>query len=291
MYLKGIGAPQNHDEALKWYRKAADQGNKYAQDELGLMYAQGVPRDYAEAARWWRKAAEQGNADAQYNLGYSYANGQGVPQDYAAAVEWFRKAAEQGNVYAQNGLGVEYELGQGVPKDVTQAVAWYRKAADQGDANGRANLARFQQLGGLPQASASLSPQSRARTTFEVALEKRNGVLVVPVLINDKIPLDFIIDSGASDVSVPADVVLPLMRTGTLTGADFTGTNTYTLADGSQVPSQTFRIRSLKVGDMVLENVAGSVASVNGELLLGQSFLSRFKSWSIDNRRQVLVLQ
>jgi hypothetical protein len=58
------------------------------------------------------------------------------------------------------------------------------------------------------------------------------------------------------------------MRTGTLTGADFTGTNTYILADGSEVPSQTFRIRSLKVGDRVLENVAG-VASVNGDLLLG----------------------
>jgi hypothetical protein len=126
---------------------------------------------------------------------------------------------------------------------------------------------------------------------FEVTLQDQNGVLLVPVLINNKIPLDFILDSGAADVSVPADVVLTLMRTGTLTEADFTGAATYTLADGSKVPSQTFRIRSLKVGDTVLENVSGSVASVNGSLLLGQSFLSRFKSWSIDNVRKVLVLQ
>jgi predicted aspartyl protease len=78
--------------------------------------------------------------------------------------------------------------------------------------------------------------------------------------------------------------------TGTLTDADFTGTNTYVLADGSRVPSQTFRIKSLKIGDTVLENVSGSVASLEGSLLLGQSFLSRFKSWSIDNTRQILIL-
>ena len=49
-------------------------------------------------------------------------------------------------------------------------------------------------------------------------------------------------------------------------------------------------IRSLRVGDKVLENVTGSVAPVAGGLLLGQSFLTRFKSWSIDNQRQALVL-
>jgi len=112
----------------------------------------------------------------------------------------------------------------------------------------------------------------------------------VPALINDKIPLDFVIDSGASDVTVPADVVSTLMRTGTLVSADFTGTQIYVLADGSHVPSQTFRIRSLRVGDLVLNNVAASVASANGSLLLGQSFLGRFKSWSIDNDKKVLVL-
>jgi hypothetical protein len=126
---------------------------------------------------------------------------------------------------------------------------------------------------------------------LEIVLHNQNGVLLVPVLINNKIPLDFVLDSGATDVSVPADVVLTLMRTGTLTEADFTGTTTYVLADGSEVPSQTFRIRSLKVGAKILEDVSGSVASVKGTLLLGQSFLSRFKSWSIDNERQVLVLQ
>ena len=72
---------------------------------------------------------------------------------------------------------------------------------------------------------------------------------------------------------------------------DFLDQKTYRLADGSTVPSQTFRIRSLKVGNKVIENVNGSVASVKGSLLLGQSFLSRFKSWSIDNNKHALVFE
>ena len=116
------------------------------------------------------------------------------------------------------------------------------------------------------------------------------GTFRVPVTINDELTLKFVIDSGAADVSVPADVVMTLVRTGTITDADFLGKQTYKLADGSTVPSQQFVIRSLKVGDKILENVVGSIAPVAGGLLLGQSFFSRVDKWSIDNQRQALIL-
>jgi predicted aspartyl protease len=83
---------------------------------------------------------------------------------------------------------------------------------------------------------------------------------------------------------------MTLIRTGTLQDADFVGTQTYKLADGSTAPSTTFRIRSLKANKVEIENVKASIAPVAGELLLGQSFFSRFKSWSIDNAKQALVL-
>ena len=72
-------------------------------------------KDYKEAIRWFRKASEQGDAGAQSNLGVMYANGQGVPQDYVQAVKWYRKASEQGDAGAQFNLGVMYANGQGVP--------------------------------------------------------------------------------------------------------------------------------------------------------------------------------
>ena len=120
---------------------------------------------------------------------------------------------------------------------------------------------------------------------------RETGVYKVPVLINNAITLKFVVDSGASDVTIPSDVVSTLIRAGTITSNDFIGTQKYILADGSVVQAKAFHIKSLKVGDVVVENVTGSVADAAGDLLLGQSFLSRFKSWSIDNTRHALALQ
>lgn len=122
-------------------------------------------------------------------------------------------------------------------------------------------------------------------------MTQQGGTFVVPVLINSKIELSFVVDSGAADVSIPADVVRTMIRSGTLTEKDFGAKKTYVLADGSRVESRTFRIRSLKVGERIVENVLASEAHVAGELLLGQSFLGKFKSWSIDNTKHALVLE
>jgi predicted aspartyl protease len=117
------------------------------------------------------------------------------------------------------------------------------------------------------------------------------GVFVVPVRFNETITLNAIVDSGASDVSVPADIVLTLMRSNTVTEADFLGEKTYVLADGSRVPSRQFRIKSLRVGNKTIQNVIATVASINADILLGQSFLSKFRSWSLDNEKHALVLR
>src|SRR5215471_11681464 len=79
MYEGGKGVPQDYAEAVKWCRKAADQGYSAAQFNLGTAYAngQGVPRDDAEA-KWYRKAADQGLAEAQFNVGEMYRKRRGV---------------------------------------------------------------------------------------------------------------------------------------------------------------------------------------------------------------------
>jgi clan AA aspartic protease (TIGR02281 family) len=229
--------------------------------------------DYATALRLWRPLAEQGDARAQFNLGIMHYNGKGVAQDYAAATRWYRKAAEQGHAAAQGNLGTMYNRGQGVPQDYATAVSWWRKAAKQGNGDAQYYLDKTQ------------------ATQGRVPLRMDSGTFVVPVQINGIMTLDFVIDSGAADVSVPADVVSTLIRAGAIKETDFIGYQTYVLADGSKSKSVTFTIRTLKVGNAVLENVSGSVASAQGSLLLGQSFLKRFKSWSIDNTTQELLLE
>ena len=54
-----------------------------------------MTRDYAEGARWLRTAAEQGQRFAQFNLGVLYASGNGVAQDNASAYLWFSLAASR----------------------------------------------------------------------------------------------------------------------------------------------------------------------------------------------------
>ncbi len=123
-----------------------------------------------------------------------------------------------------------------------------------------------------------------------IALKKEGDTFVVPVLINDKIMLNFTIDSGASDVSIPADVLSTLTRAGAVSQEDFLDKQVYELADGTKRKSRRFRIRSLQIGSLVVRNVIASVAPSAGSPLLGQSFLSRLMTLSIDNQRQVLVI-
>ena len=61
------------------------------------MYSegQGVPQDHAEAAKWYRPAADQGYAPAQYNLGLWYGRGEGGSPDYVNAHMWFNLAASR----------------------------------------------------------------------------------------------------------------------------------------------------------------------------------------------------
>ncbi len=69
----------------------------------------------AEAVKWWRKAAEQGDERAQYNLGRCYDKGEGVAQDKTEAIKWYRKAAEQGHEKAKAALKKLEQRGGAAP--------------------------------------------------------------------------------------------------------------------------------------------------------------------------------
>ena len=102
MHFNGEGVPHDDEQAVAWFRKAADQGHAFAQLNLGRMYA----------------SASRGN------LGTAYYVGEGAAKDDVQAEAWYRKAAEQGNAEAQRALGRMYEDGRGAPQDGLQAAAW-----------------------------------------------------------------------------------------------------------------------------------------------------------------------
>ena len=60
-----------------------------------MAAAAGVPQDYEEAVRWYLRAAEQGDVEAQVNIGIMYFEGRGVVQDYVQAHKWTNLAASR----------------------------------------------------------------------------------------------------------------------------------------------------------------------------------------------------
>ncbi len=85
------------------------------QNSLGSIYGlgEGVTKDAVEAVKWYHKAAEQGDADAQFNLGMNYYDGDGVPKDDVEAYAWLNLAASLGGKSAVDARDVvEQRLGR-----------------------------------------------------------------------------------------------------------------------------------------------------------------------------------
>lgn len=145
-YLKGTGVPQNDQEALKWFQKAAEQGHSVAQNVMGHYYKNGLGamacEDKDMALEWWNKSAQQGNVDSQYNLGICYEDGYGVDTDAELAAQWYLKSATRGYSPSQNRLGLCYEQGIGVPANTKKALTWYKKAVRQGNPDAKENFDR-----------------------------------------------------------------------------------------------------------------------------------------------------
>src|SRR5207302_9617491 len=94
-----------------------------------------------------------------------------------------------------------------------------------------------QSLAGQQTNNTNVMAPAAGASSHVVNMQSSGDTYVVPVTVNGAITLGFVVDSGASDVSVPADVVLTLMRAGTITNNEFLGKKTYELADGSSLPS------------------------------------------------------
>ena len=155
LYLSGKGVPKDDNTALKWFSKAADQGDAEAQYNLGLLR-----RNSKDLAGWndprvvelFERAGKSGHPGAQYELGLLYINGNGVAQDYEQGISWLHMAAEADFGTAQNLLGRLYYEGVGVTKDCNEAARWFRQAAKQGIAEAQFNLGLMhtEGSGGVP---------------------------------------------------------------------------------------------------------------------------------------------
>jgi len=135
-------------------------------------------------------------------------------------------------------------------------------------------------------------PGKRNTSGFEVPLIESGGVYEVPVLVNGVLKINFIIDSGASDVAISPDVALTLVRTGTITDADWLPGANYRFADGSIAQSERFKLRTLRISNRTLKSVSCSIGnSIHAPMLLGQSALKKLGGYRVDYGKGLLILE
>ena len=149
MFLTGNGVKKDPLEAFRLFSLSADQGNQYAQANLGLMYTEGfegIDINYEKAVYWFRKASEQGNAYAQASLGYLYENGYGVEVSFTEAYDLYKQSASQGNMLAHRNLGFVYEQGKGMPVDLQKAYMWFILAGAAGDKTSESKAYELKEL-------------------------------------------------------------------------------------------------------------------------------------------------
>ena len=155
-YAKGNGVVMDSEEAVKWYRAAADQELPEAQHRMYTCYHDGigVERSASNAAKLCRKAADAGFEDAIFDMGMLYVRGDGVEENAKSAFKWFRKGAEHGDPRSLYKFGQCYKLGYGVEKDEDEASKWQKKAVDawrrmanEGDTFGMLQLAELYMKG------------------------------------------------------------------------------------------------------------------------------------------------
>jgi aspartyl protease family protein len=130
---------------------------------------------------------------------------------------------------------------------------------------------------------------SKGKTTIKMT--KRSGVYFIPCKINGS-EMEFIFDTGASDITMSLTEALFLYKQGTLTDDDFLGTQQYQIANGNVEEGTIIKLKIVEIGNRKLYNVQASIVhNLQAPLLLGQSALNKFGKISIDYNKGEITFE
>jgi len=149
---------------------------------------------------------------------------------------------------------------------------------DKGETRSRENIE-------IPTTTREIVPSGKNSV---VKMRKVDGVYHIPCKINGT-EMEFIFDTGASDITMSLTEALFLHKQGKLADEDVIGTEQYQIADGSISEGAVVILRKVEIGDWQLTNVRASIVNnMEAPLLLGQSALAAFGKISIDyNRNEI----
>lgn len=126
----------------------------------------------------------------------------------------------------------------------------------------------------------------------EVPISRRSGgTFQVDCSVNG-LALNMIFDTGASDVTISKVEADFMLKNSYLSKDDIKGKQYYQIADGGISEGTEITLKEVRIGDVVLHNVNASVVkSQKAPLLLGESVLQRFGTFTVDNINSKLIIK
>jgi aspartyl protease family protein len=136
-----------------------------------------------------------------------------------------------------------------------------------------------------------VQPSKKWEGTTEINMIRENGIYKVPIEINGS-KMDFIFDTGASSICISETEAKFLVKQGTLNQDDVIGEESFSDANGDISSGMVVKLKSVKIGDRVLNNVqALIVPNDKAPLLLGQTALAQFGKISIDYQKGTISFE
>ena len=301
------------------YELSGDDAKAMADYNAGIDLDKDYPYLFLSRGDQYRKQGrtELANADYEMVVAKDTVADDGSCRHYALlalgrgeeAVEWMEKIIEN----KPNDSGVYYDkacllarmgrTGAALEALKTAFEKGYRRFAHlehDDDMDPLRNLPEYKalirQYKGKPVVAAPeevvVSPEAAETLISEVQMKKMaGGTYEVPCSING-LPLKFIFDTGASDVTISSVEANFMLKNDYLSSKDFKGNRKYLTADGNISEGAVICIREVLVGDVKLKNIEASVVkNQKAPLLLGQSVLERFGSITIDNSSAKLIIK
>ncbi|MDP4176148.1 MAG: tetratricopeptide repeat protein [Bacteroidota bacterium] len=201
--------------------KDANEGNPFAEHELGLRYltGDGFPVDTPKSIYWIKKAADKNLPAADYNYAIFLHNGWGVDWNPFEAYNHFMKAAEKGMVEAEYIVGLLLTDNLVVSKNLSEAYKYIKKAAASGFKPAKDVLKEFHKNGigiGIDSSLVTQTDSSGSSNTgnvvdaswginyFDLSTGK-NDSLSSKQQVDDKTLLKEVLKAGREELRVALD--------------------------------------------------------------------------------------
>ena len=134
------------------------------------------------------------------------------------------------------------------------------------------------------------TPKIQTQQTI-IKMKESGGTFTLPCKVNG-LEMEFILDTGASDVSISLTEALFMLRHGYLNENNFVGVEKYSLADGSVSEGDSVILRDMEIGGLKLSNVRASIVrELEAPLLLGQSALRKLGNIEINYANNMLIIK